>query len=122
MEAAYAHFMQESFPPELCPTVYQVSLKRIDAGTSETWTLEGTGHLLISVGKNSMSFAYGNDTATASIGFVGAGGLPPAVRGAERFPSWTKTAGYLRSPWPRSRPRASRCPRCCRCCGSRGGP
>ena len=58
--------------------VYQVSLKRIDAGTSETWTLEGSGHLLISIGKNSMSFAYGNDTATASIGFVGVGSTKSA--------------------------------------------
>lgn len=53
--------------------VYVISLRRIDANTVETWTLHGSGHLLIDVNKNSMTFSYGSDQASTSIGFVGVG-------------------------------------------------
>lgn len=53
--------------------VYVVSLRRLDSGTVETWTLEGSGHLFIDINKNTMLFRYGTGEETSSIGFVGAG-------------------------------------------------
>lgn len=53
--------------------VYVISLRRIDADTVDTWTLHGSGHLFIDIGKHSMTFEYGDDDATASIGFLGVG-------------------------------------------------
>lgn len=53
--------------------VYVVSLRRIDSDTVQTWTLQGSGHLFIDINKNSMSFNYGTEGGSSSIGFVGVG-------------------------------------------------
>lgn len=53
--------------------VYEIRLNRVDAGTTQSWRLEGSGHLYVAVTKHSIQFSYGGDQATASIGFVGVG-------------------------------------------------